>query len=274
MSLVKSYLSVLEEKDGSSIVSGTEKLVGDLPGKTKEHVPANKVEGVETPVEGAHSQQDSESEPKEVKTESAEAPSNPFDELYKKVLAEESWEYETEAEENPMEMDLEVPSTDTEVDMDFTATDSEGSEEEEMEEEPEGLEAVLDHLKQAVSALEKLVDEADEDEDMEEEGMDMMKEEEDEMEEEMSDETLPEAVEAEVEGHALVDQEKLAKGLNKPTSATVKGAVPVTKGKAQVVKGAKVDGKPAPCMAKPDALTNKSASNVGGVKPGKDLFAQ
>lgn len=270
MSLVKSYLSVLEEKNESSIVSGTEKLVGDLPGKTKEHVSANKVEGVEAPVEGPHSQQDPEAEPKEVKAEST----NPFDELYSKVLSEESWDYETEeAEESPLDSDMPSAESDVDMSLDFTA-EPEESEAEELE--SEGLEAVLDHLKAAVTALEKLVDEADEDEDeedeMEEEGMDMMGEEEDEMEE-MSDETLPEAVEAEVEGHALVDQEKLAKGLNKPTSATVKGAVPVTKGKAQVVKGAKVDGKPTPHTCKPETLTSKN-NNVGGVKPGKDLFAQ
>jgi hypothetical protein len=270
MSLVKSYLSVLEEKNESSIVSGTEKLVGDLPGKTKEHVSANKVEGVEAPVEGPHSQQDPESEPKEVKAEST----NPFDELYNKVLAEESWDYETEAEESPLDSDASSAETDVDMNLDFTAEpeDSEESEEEEME--PEGLEAVLDHLKSAVSALEKLVDEADEEEDeMEEEGMGMMDEEEEDEMEEMSDETLPEAVEAEVEGHALVDQEKLAKGLNKPASKVVKGAVSVTKGKAQVVKGAKVDGKPSPCTIKPETLTSKN-NNVGGVKPGKDLFAQ
>jgi hypothetical protein len=265
MSLVKSYLSVLEEKDDSSIVSGTEKLVGDLPGKTKEHVSANKVEGVEAPVEGPHSQQDPESEPKEVKSEST----NPFDDLYNKVLSEESWEYETEAEESPLDSDMPSAESDVDMSLDFTAG-PEDTEDTEEEIEPEGLEAVLDHLKSAVAALEKLVDEADEEEDdeMEEEGTDMMDE-----EDEMEDETLPEAVEAEIEGHALVDQEKLAKGLNKPTNKVVKGAVPVTKGKAQVVKGTKVDGKPSPCSIKPETLTSKN-NNVGGVHPGKDLFAQ
>jgi hypothetical protein len=258
---MKSYLSVLEEENKSSVVSGTEKLVGDLPGKTKEHVSANKVEGVEEPVEGPHSQQDPESEPKTVKSEST----NPFDDLYNKVLAEEAWDFEeadTQVTDNSVSP--EMPQDD--FNMEF-GTDMKPDTEEE-EAAPEGMEAVLDHLKKAVEALEQLVgeNEGEEEEDLEEEGTDM--------EEDMEEDMPTEAVEAEVEGHALVDQEKLAKGLDKPTSATVKGAVPVTKGKAQVVKGAKVDGKPSELKCNPEELANKAKQNVNGVKTGKGLFDQ
>jgi hypothetical protein len=265
MSLVKSYLSVLEEKDGSGIVSGTEKLVGDLPGKTKEHMSANKVEGVEAPVDGPHSQQDPEAELKEVKGEST----NPFDALYNKVVEEENWNYETEAEE-PFKNETSGPE---EVDFDFQV----GADDANDDMPPEGLEAVLSHLKSAVEALENLVssekegEKEGEEEDMEEEGMDMVDEEEYDYEDD--NETLPEAVEAEIEGHALVDQEKLSKGMNKPSSFAVKGAVPVAKGKSQVPKGAKVNGKPQPFTTKPETLTTKQ-NNVGGVKVGKALFDQ
>jgi len=83
-----------------------------------------------------------------------------------------------------------------------------------------------------------------------------------------------ESVEAEIEGHALVNKERLENKLNKASNQKVKNAVPVTKKKAQVTKGTRFDGKPEPFRSNPEELTKPSKHNVGGVKVGKGLFDQ
>jgi len=255
MSLIKSYLSVLNEdtKKPSNVVAD---ITGELEGSenAKNFIKDSGPEAnasVETPVEGK-SQADvtpEESAPKAVKSES----SNPFDVLYNKVLAQENWELE-EAEEEEEGQDGHEGG-----ELEFAGlNEPEGTVEHEKGEE-EGLEAVLAHLKGAVEALEKLVSSAVEDEG-EVAG------------EEVAEPVVPEAVEAEVLGHALKDVDKLAAGLNK--GHEVKGAVPVTKKAGSIVKGPKVDGKPTEFKHNPEELEDKGKQNVGGVTPGKPLFAQ
>jgi hypothetical protein len=272
MSLIKQYMSILNE-DKSFTSSGVAvDNTGELEGaeKAKESaLPKNsgpEAVEVEKPVKGPHSEVESDALPKAVNAESK----NPFDLLYNKILAEEAFGDE-EGDTFDFEGEMEDHGDDFENDLESP----EGTEEHE-EGEEEGLEAVLDHLKNAVATLEKLVssseddldEESDDEDEMDEDGVDS---------EEHEGEGVPvaeEAVEAEYEGHALVDQEKLEKGLNKPSSQTVKGAVPVTKKKAEVTKGKKADGKLETLSGNPEDLVSKAKQNVGGVTAGKGLFEQ
>ncbi|NBO36537.1 hypothetical protein EBU91_03230 [bacterium] len=270
MSFIKSYLSVLNEdtKKNSSVAADN---TGELEGaeKAKKFVKDSgpeAVKEVEKPVKGPHSEQDSESLPQAVKSESK----NPFDLLYNKILSEEAFEDNMD--------DMSGDTLDFEGEIEDNAGDdlglevSEDEDEEHESEEKEGLEAVLDHLKSAVSSLESFLssEEHEDEEHEDEDSMDM------DMDMDMEDEVpvSEEAVEAEIEGHALVDQEKLEKGLTKHSNQQVKGAVPVSKKKAEVVKGKKVTGKPEPFHTNPEELVNKSRQNVGGVTVGKSLFDQ
>jgi hypothetical protein len=274
MSFIQSYLSVLNEdttkKNSSVAVDNTGELEGAEKAKSlsKDSGPES-VKEVEKPVKGPHSEQDADALPKAVSSESK----NPFDLLYNKILAQEAFGDEA-GDSFDFEGKIEDHGDDTGLDLEMG--DKEESEEGEEEGEEHSLQSVLDHLKSAVEALEALAaheeseEESEESEEGEEEGS------EDESEEEEAEE-IPfanEAVEAEIEGHALVDQEKLEKGLTKASSHTVKGAVPVTKKKAEVVKGKKVDGKPEELHADCESLTGKSKQNVGGVTAGKGLFDQ
>ena len=227
---------------------------------------------IEKPVKGPHSEQDADSLPKAVSSESK----NPFDLLYNKILAQEAF-----GDEAGDSFDFEGQVQDqgsTGLDFGSEEESEEGEEEgEEGEEEGEehSLKSVLDHLKSAVEALEAL-SAHEEGEEESEEGEEEGEESEEESQEDEAEE-IPftnEAVEAEVEGHALVDQEKLEKGLTKASNHTVKGAVPVTKKKAEVVKGKKVTGKPEAFHSDAETLTSKAKQNVGGVTAGKGLFDQ
>jgi hypothetical protein len=273
MSFIQSYLSVLNEdttkKNSSVAVDNTGELEGAEKAKSlsKDSGPEC-VKEVEKPVKGPHSEQDADSLPKAVSSESK----NPFDLLYNKILAQEAFGDEA-GDSFDFEGQIEDQGDDTGLDLGMGEEEisEEGEEGEEEEGEEHSLKSVLDHLKSAVEALEALASH-EESEEGEEEG-----EEESEEGEEEEDEELPfanEAVEAEVEGHALVDQEKLEKGLTKASSHTVKGAVPVTKKKAEVVKGKKVNGKPEQLHSDCESLTSKGKQNVGGVTAGKGLFDQ
>jgi hypothetical protein len=83
-----------------------------------------------------------------------------------------------------------------------------------------------------------------------------------------------EAVEAEIQGHALVDQEKLTKGLTSKSNNTVKGAVPVTKKSATTPSGKKPEGKYVAHSTEPSvsSLTSKSNIDAKGVSVGKTIF--
>jgi hypothetical protein len=249
MSLIKSYLSVLNEdtKKTSGVAADN---TGELEGaeKAKTFVKDSGAEAntkVEKPVDGP-SQEDvtsEESAPKSVKAEST----NPFDVLYNKVLAQENWELEEEEEEEL------VPSSEPFVggDLKDELEAPEGSEEHE-EAEEEGLEAVVKHLKSAVEALEKLVSSAGSDEE--------------EVEEESSEEAISEE-------SAEIEELKGTEDLGDKKKQEVKGAVPVSKGAATVEKGKEVDGKPEELKGTED-LGDKKKQNVDGVKVGKPLFAQ
>jgi hypothetical protein len=264
----KSFTSSGVAVDNTGELEGAEKAkVSSVPKKSGPEA----VE-VEKPVKGPHSEQDSDALPKTVSAESK----NPFDLLYNKILAEEAFGDE-EGDTFDFEGKIgEDEGLDLGDDVEDDLESLEGTEENE-EGEEEGLEAVLDHLKNAVATLEKLVgsseeelDElSDEDEEMED-GLDLGGEE-DEAEKIA---TAEESVEAEYEGHALVDQEKLEKGLNKASSHQVKGAVPVTKKKAENIKGKKADGKLEELHGDSESLTSKGKQNVGGVTAGKGLFEQ
>lgn len=278
MSFIQSYLSVLNEdttkKNSSVAVDNTGELEGAEKAKSlsKDSGPES-VKEVEKPVKGPHSEQDADALPKAVSSESK----NPFDLLYNKILAQEAFGDEA-GDSFDFEGQIEDHGDNTGLDLGMGEEEgSEEGEEGEKEGEEHSLQSVLDHLKSAVEALEALAAHEESEEGEEEEGEEGEEEGSEDESEEGEAEEIPftnEAVEAEVEGHALVDQEKLEKGLTKASSHTVKGAVPVTKKKAEVVKGKKVDGKPEELHADCESLTSKGKQNVGGVTAGKGLFDQ
>jgi hypothetical protein len=271
---MKSYLSVLNEDKNSSVAADN---TGELDGaenakKFQKNSGPESVKEVEKPVKGPHSEQEADSLPKAVNSESK----NPFDLIYNKILAQEA--FGEEGEGDTLDFSGNIDGSD-----DLGMEDDMGEEEmgedemgEEGEEESEEvtLQTVLDHLKSAVEALEALTAHEEEEEGEEEMGEEEMGEEDfgDDLGDDLGDEDLGESVDAEIEGHALVNQPKLEKGMTKQKIA--KGAVPVSKKKGQVVKGAKATGKPEAFKVNPQTLTNKAKQNTGGVKVGKGLFDQ
>ena len=212
-SLIAKYLNVLnEDVNKSGVVKnavpkpGTEAF-GNL--KAEDAKKQSENVDIETPEEDKdNSCEECDGEPEKLNTKTESV--NPFDDLYNKILKEETFGWAIDEEENEEEGEMnEAPS-----DM---------MESEEESEEDGGMQAVLDHLKSAVSALEKLLEEADQEEEEEEES------EEGESEEEVKEE----AVEAETIGHALVDQEKLTGGLTSKNNVVKAGVAPVKK-KAEV----------------------------------------
>lgn len=73
-----------------------------------------------------------------------------------------------------------------------------------------------------------------------------------------------EETEHETLGHAIVDNEKLKKGMDKPGNMTVKGAVPSAGGKAQTPAGQKNDGKLSAFGKKHASLQSKGGMKVPG----------
>jgi hypothetical protein len=211
--LVAKYLGILNEDTVKSceVKNAVPSPGSDFFGTQKSETIKDQTKNVdvETPEEDKdNSVDEKESEPKEIKTKS-ESVSNPFDELYNKILKEETFGWAIEDE-----------SSDSEEESPFApASEDKEESEKETEEEEEGLEAVLSFMKKAVAALEKLVDEADDEDENEDENED--------------EETVKEEVDAEALGHALVDQEKLTMGLTSKSNV-VKGAVDVSKKKAEV----------------------------------------
>lgn len=268
--LAKAYLKVLEEETSSGVVDSTKSQVGKTYGdsesekKAKETVPASSTEKVEKDVEDAEeapaelTSAGADGELKAVKTEA----SNPFDALYNKVLNEEMFDFSTE--DNSLE-----PSMDDMPEMD--QNEEEG--EEESEEEGEEVTVTLDRemAQKLHDVLMAVLGNEESEEESEEEVEDI---EDIEDMEEGEEEEVKEAVEAEVHGHALVDQEKLEKGMTKHSNMEVKGAVPVSKKKAEVVKGKKADGTPEKCTDNPEELTHSNKIDTGGVRVGKSLFDQ
>jgi hypothetical protein len=284
MSLIKSYLSVLnEDKDFTSkgIVKGSEKTVGDLEGAKEKGKPKNsateKVKDLETPVKGPHSEVEDESLPKPVKTESAK---NPFDVLFNRIVTQEGFGDDESGDtfdfEGEVSHDHEgEDSLGDESDLDFSEEEGEG-------EEGEGEDEVTFTLDRAtaeklVEVLQSVLGGEESEEGEGEEGSEEGEEEGEGEDLEGSTEEIPftaESVDADVDGTPLVDKDKLEKGLTSKSNGTVKGAVPVSKKKAEVVKGKKATGKLEPFSKSTDELTSKGKQNVGGVTAGKDLFDQ
>jgi hypothetical protein len=284
MSLTNSYLNVLSE-GSSGVVSGNIKPGTDVIDGYKEgHGGPCECDDVETPTKGL-SVSDKDGKPKEAKDSKGLAKeSDLFTSIYNKILSEEeNWEELADKEDqegDELSFSGDMDSGEGEVDL------GGGEGEEEEAAEVGGMEEVLDALKAAVAALERVLgqeqgeDEIEEGEDEEDLGGEM-----DDLGDagEAGDEggpegeegdTIEDEVDAEVLGHSLIDLDKLAASLTSPKSQVVKGAVPVTKGKAQVPKGAKVDGKLSELSGDPEDLENKKKQDVGGVKQGKTVFEQ
>lgn len=271
--IAKAYLKVIEEATSSGIVDSTKSQVGKTFGnkesdkKAHETAPKSSTENVENELE------DVEEAPSELTSDGAtgelekvKESSNPFDALYNKVINEEMFDFSTE--DNSLE-----PSEGTETDDSLEEFDDESEDEEEADEVTFTLDR--ETAQKLHDVLKSVLGDEEEEEEAEEESKEGLEDFDLEGEnEEESDEVKQEAVEAEYHGHALVDQEKLERGMTKPSNKEVKGAVPVSKKRAEVVKGKKADGKPEKCTDNPEELTSKSKFDVGGVKTGKFLFDQ
>ena len=278
--LAKAYMTILEESDSSGIVDSSKSQVGKAFGndesekKSKDLQPNSATENADSELENPEeadshlSTHSAEGQAKVMKKEST----NPFDVLYNKVLSEEG-AFDFSTQDNSLE-----PSQDFGAESD----DMDEFGDEETEEETDQVTISIDKelaekLMEVLSAV--LGDESSEEESDESEmGVDIGGEEgEDEGGEEGEDENpFKESVEAEELGHALVDQEKLEKGMNKKENKVVKGAVPVSNKKAQTPntgKGSDGQVKSHSCEGGISKLTSKN-NNVGGVTVGKSLFDQ
>jgi hypothetical protein len=267
--LATAYLKVIEEETSSGVVDSTKSQVGKTFGdkesekKAHETFPKHsteKVEGEMEDVEEAPEELTSDGATGELEKVKAES-SNPFDVLYNKIINEEMFDFSTE--DNSLEPSAKMGSDESLEEFDDESDENESNEvtvtlDREMAQK-------LHDVLMAVLGMESEEESEEEDEEME----DMM-----DSEEEEEDDEVKEAVEAEYHGHALVDQEKLEKGMTKHSNMEVKGAVPVSKKKAEVVKGKKADGKPEKCTDNPEELTSKSKVDTGGVRVGKSLFDQ
>jgi hypothetical protein len=289
--LTSAYLKVIEENASNGAVEASKKQVGKTFGdssndsnvKPKEDGLKNASKDLKK-VEQAPAElttDGSESEPKELKkgeklTLKGEA-KNPFDALFNKIISEDSFDFSTD-EDNSIKPDdnfggPEGIGASHEDEEGMGEEDEEGMGEEESEEE--SLEELVTQLDDLVSKLKVKLDlNVGEDEDEFGEDEDEFPEDsrEDEFEEtpEEEDENLSEES---VEMEELSDEKGLS--LTNKSSYTVKGAVPVTKKKAQVVKGKKVNGK-LEDFKNEGGISGLQAknNNVGGVSTGKYLFDQ
>lgn len=290
--LTSAYLKVIEENASNGAVDATKSQVGKTFGHSENDKNVKpKHDGLENAAKDLDKVEEapaelttdgSESEPKEVKKGeklSLKGESkNPFDVLFNKIISEDAFDFSTEDNSLTPDSNFGGPEGIGSSFGEESDDESEefGEEEGEEEGEVESLEEIVSSLKDLLGKLEKhLGHEEEETEEGEEEGEEYADEESEADEFPEDEESFEEAVEAEVLGHALVDQEKLEAGQTKKSVFTVKGAVPVTKKKAEVVKGKKVTGKPESHSTEGGVskLTAKS-NNVGGVQTGKSLFDQ
>jgi hypothetical protein len=233
--LTEKYLEVVNEGNDSGVVKTTLKTGNSFEGTEK----LNKADeadvnvDLDKPVEDKNNSCDKkdgsmEKAPKVVDNSSA----NPFEDLYNKILQEDAfgWEIENANGSDMGEMDSEVPS------LEDSSEESE-EESEEGEEESEEVTLTLDKetAQKLIDVLQAAVGgEAEDEEEDEEFDFGASDEEEEDEESEDEEETVKEEVDAEVVGHALVDQEKLLKGMNKPSNNLVKSTIKAHKKKAQV----------------------------------------
>jgi pilus assembly protein FimV len=269
--LATAYLKIIEEETSSGVVDSTksqiDKIFGDKESdkKAKQTVPTDSTEMVDSELEEVEeapeglTSKGATGELKSVKGES----NNPFDALYNKVINEEMFDFSTE--DNSLEPTSEMGESDGLEEFD--------DETEETEEDSVTFTLDRETAEKLHEVLMSVLDKSEEVEDEAEEDLEEIDELEDDTENGMENE-VKEAIEAEIHGHALVDQEKLEKGMTKHSNMEVKGAVPVSKKKAEVVKGKKTDGTPEKCTDNPEELTSKSKMDTGGVRVGKSLFDQ
>ena len=279
---MKSYLNVLNEDKATNFTSkgiaDTDLKIGKAFGNEeseKNKAPEKNYGGkekvkseVEEPVKGPHSENDSESLPHKV-----ESVKNPFDLLFNKIISEEEnlggdLEDNFEGSEDGESFDF---NTSVE-DQDETDGFEDEDESEEEGEEVESLHTVLDHLKAAVEALEKLANheshEGEEEEEGEEdEDFDFSNEDEEEGEE------VPVAEEA-TDMEEFHPSEDLTQHSNQAVKGTTVTKKPSGK-KAEVTKGVKPTGKWEPYSNKGEVLQKKGSQNAKGVKANNTpLFEQ
>jgi hypothetical protein len=286
--LTQKYLEVLTEGKNNN---GTVKGEKNKPGKSfegteklnKEKNTSTKNAKIQKPTEdkrNSTSSRDGKMENcKKVVTDSI----NSFEDLYNKVLKEDDsfgWSMQDDTEN---EDEGDETSTDSEYEFDSGEMDEEGEmgDEEEMGDEGEEVTLTLDKetaqklidiLQAAVGGGEESEEEGEEE--SEEEGEeDLFSGVSDEDEDEEEDETLTkEEVDAEIVGHSLVDQEKLLKGMNKPSNGVVKGAISAKKKKAQVpLTGKGFKGELSPQGDKSKVLQGKN-NKVPAVNAGNKSF--
>lgn len=284
MSLINAYHQVLSEgKLPPQAVKGfTHKVGSNIAGENKvaEKDPAKNAD-LDKPTEDKENSVSS-SDGQLTKVKGMKENTDVFNALYEKIIAQENWEAEDEAQDHQDQLMFGPTAGSDSSPEDMMPPDSDGMGEELGEDEggEDPMSEVLSALKAAVAALEKVVggsseeeqesEEGEEEGGLEEEGADS---ESSEGDEESEEEVSQEAVDAQELGTALVDLEKLAASLTNPKSQVVKGAVPVNKGKAQVPKGPKVDGTPTELKGDPEKLETKK-NDTGGVRNGKGWYEQ
>lgn len=198
--------------------------------KVKKHVPKAKVDAKHSD-EGKSSKQ---AVKEEVSHESA------FEKLFKATLKEDLGQ--------EIAMDMSVPPT-----------DNEGAAEEILDTEDEVSDLVSD-LKAVMDSLQSILDKMGNEESSEEESNgseEVEGEEENDMMEDSLEQPVEEGVDSEDKGHALHNL-KAGTELQKPGSKEVKGAVPVSKGKAD---GGKIESDD---KLKPAKSFDKSLQNTKG----------
>lgn len=271
--LANAYLKVLEEGVPSSEVKGTTTKPSDAPFGDKKSNIVKKV-APKSATENADSEmEDVEEAPAELQQKDGGAKklkgesNNPFDVLYNKILEEEE-AFNFSTEDNSLQPDSSF---------DMNSSEDEDLQEFDDETEEEGEEVTITLNRELAEKLHEVLSSILSSEETEEESEEgEFGEDEEGTEEIEAEETeeVKEAVEAEVLGHAIVDCEKLNKGLNNPSNDEVKGAVPVTKKNAEspsVGKGSDGQLKQHSTDAAVSKLQSKK-QDVGGVKVGKTLF--
>ena len=274
--LANAYLKVIEEETSSGIADETKKQVGKTFGNAESDKNAKDVEP-DSATENADKDMEKAKEDKEHSVESTDGEAkklekssfnNPFDLLYNKILKEEE-AFNFSTGDNSLQPDSSF---------DMNSTEDDGLEEFDDETEEGGEEVTLTINREVAQQLHDLLSSVLSSEEGEEEGEEEMGEEGeegmDEVEMGEEEEVKQEAVEAEVVGHALVDVEKLNKGMNNPSNKVVKGAVPVTNKTAETPNtGKDTDGELKQHSTEPAVKKLQSKKqDVGGVHVGKTLF--
>ncbi len=229
--LTQKYLEVINEKCADKGIVKTNLKTGSPAfGDLKTANEPQENVSLKKPVEGEHNSDDDNGEmekTKPYKDMKENKQLNPFETLYNKILSEEDsfgWSMdkdEDEDEEKTGDVDNFELSDESESDeMDDEMGDEGDSEEVTFTLDKETAQKLIEVLQAAIG---------NEDEEMGEDEDIFSSEDEDE-----EDSLAKEAVDAEIVGHSLVDQEKLLKGMNNPKNNVVKGSLSAKKKKANV----------------------------------------